>query len=60
MMTFPAVGERLPEGEGVVPLGHVLQADSATVPGVTAIAREVERVSGELRLMYRAQGPRAF
>ena len=43
MMTFPAVGERLPEGEGAVPLGHVLQADSAAVPGVTGIAREMER-----------------
>ena len=60
VVLFPTIGERPPEVEGAAPLGDVRSADSAAVPGVTSIAREVERASDELRLMYRAQGPRAF
>lgn len=58
--TFPTVGDPLPEGEGAAPLGRVLPADSAAVPQVAPIARQVERVSYELQLMYSAQGTCAF
>ena len=42
--TFPTVGDPPPEGEGAAPRGRVLSADSAAVPKVVPITRQVKRV----------------